>query len=123
MKNRAKCKLCNSIIESFHRYDHVSCKCGEISIDGGNEQLICLAKDFKNFLRVDDDGNEIIVTVKDPLSVDEIPTRPTKKDLMDELERLIESIEKMPDGAKFHPINHYDFCSSLVLISLILRSD
>ena len=39
MRNRAKCKLCSSVIESYHRYDEVSCKCGEINISGGNDVL------------------------------------------------------------------------------------
>lgn len=36
-KNKAFCKKCNSIIESVHRHDFVSCSCGSIFVDGGNE--------------------------------------------------------------------------------------
>jgi len=49
--NRAKCKLCGTIIVSRHRHDLVSCKCGEIFVDGGNDYWRCGAKNFKNFLR------------------------------------------------------------------------
>lgn len=35
--NKVRCKKCNDIIESKHRYDMVWCKCGSIYIDGGNE--------------------------------------------------------------------------------------
>ena len=55
MRNIAKCKLCSSIIESKHRHDYVSCLCGEISIDGGNDYHKCFAKDWRNFVRVDDE--------------------------------------------------------------------
>ena len=35
--NRAKCLLCNDIITSEHSHDYVTCQCGNLSIDGGNE--------------------------------------------------------------------------------------
>lgn len=35
IKNKAQCKRCKDIIESKHRHDFVTCKCGSISIDGG----------------------------------------------------------------------------------------
>lgn len=50
-KNMAKCALCNDKIVSKHRHDWVSCKCGEIFIDGGNDYWRAGAKDFKNLLR------------------------------------------------------------------------
>ncbi len=54
MKNRAKCKKCHSVLESFHEFDYITCKCGEIAISGGNQKLECYANDWSNFLRVDD---------------------------------------------------------------------
>ncbi|SOC27590.1 hypothetical protein SAMN05880501_1248 [Ureibacillus xyleni] len=33
--NKVRCKKCNDIIESKHRHDFQSCKCGAIFIDGG----------------------------------------------------------------------------------------
>ena len=50
LHNRAKCKLCNDIIESTHRHDFVSCSCGEIFVDGGKDYLRRGAKDFKNLI-------------------------------------------------------------------------
>ena len=41
VRNRARCKLCNDIIESKYRHDFVSCKCGAIFIDGGRDYLRC----------------------------------------------------------------------------------
>ena len=37
IKNIAKCLLCGDIIESKHRHDFVTCKCGNLSVDGGLE--------------------------------------------------------------------------------------
>lgn len=36
-KNKAKCRNCNTTIESRHRHDFVSCQCGSIFVDGGND--------------------------------------------------------------------------------------
>lgn len=59
-RNRAKCKKCQSIIESIERYDFKWCACQEIAIDGGNLDnskgiVRYLAKDFDNLLIVNDD--------------------------------------------------------------------
>lgn len=37
--NRAQCNNCKEIIESEHRHDFVTCKCGDVSVDGGKEYL------------------------------------------------------------------------------------
>ena len=34
--NRAKCKLCNDVVQSNNRHDFVTCKCGKVSVDGGS---------------------------------------------------------------------------------------
>lgn len=36
-KNKAKCRVCDTIIESKHVHDFVKCKCEAIFVDGGNE--------------------------------------------------------------------------------------
>jgi|SRR5579863_2762827 len=132
MRNRAKCKLCESIIESFHQYDYVSCKCGEIAVDGGNNHLRAVARDYRNFLRVDDEGNEIIVKVveneaeaaKQQDNVkDDYPSKPNRQELLDELQLMIKAIENLPTHAMSLPITHYDFCSGLMLLSAILRAE
>lgn len=123
MKNRAKCKLCQSTIESFHDTDYVSCKCSHISVSGGL-RMECSAIDWNNFLRVDDQGNEIIVKVKEsnedvkPL-YNENPTREDKLKMLDE---MIKSYDDLPTIALQAPITGYDFTSALLLISSILRS-
>ena len=35
LRNRARCKDCGEIIESFHVHDFVRCACGKIAVDGG----------------------------------------------------------------------------------------
>lgn len=47
IKNAAKCLNCNEVIESKHRHDFVTCKCGKLSVDGGHEYLRRVG-DFKN---------------------------------------------------------------------------
>jgi len=104
----------------------VTCKCGEISIDGGQEYLRCKANDWKNFLRIDDEGNEIIVTIKEPevksenVIDEEIPL-PSRDDLLSMLDEMISSYERLPMHALLAPISNSDFCSSLILLSSILR--
>jgi len=123
MKNRAKCKLCNSIIESFHRYDYVTCSCGEIAVDGGNEYFKASAGDFNNFLRVDDEGNEIVVTlVEKGQSQEDEKTKPTKDELIKILDSMISNIESLPQEAMLCNITNYDYCSLLILLSSIFKT-
>lgn len=125
MRNRAKCKLCGSIIESFHPTDYVSCKCGEISVDGG-ESYRCYAKSYDNFLRVDDEGNEIIVTVKpseDPEEAEKAIKIDSKKELLDMLAELIKSFDRLPAHAMSSSVTQSDLQSVLVLLLAIFRAD
>lgn len=126
MKNIAKCKLCQSILESFHDQDYVSCKCGEIAIDGGTSKLLCYAKDFKNFLRIDDQGNEIIVKVVDdnakPTEEAQDNPKPTIRDMLVMLDDMIANIERLPEHAMTTPVNHYDLSSALLLVSALFKA-
>ena len=36
--SKIRCKLCNTILESKHVHDYVTCKCGTV-LDGGNDYL------------------------------------------------------------------------------------
>lgn len=116
MRNRAKCKLCETIIESLHERDICECNCGEISVMGG-DKLGCSAKDWKHFLRVDDADNVIVPQIK------EAPRKPNKKDFLDALDEMIRRIEDMPPQAMTIAINHYDFVSMLILFSSIFRCE
>ena len=37
--NKAKCLECGEVIDSRHRHDFVTCKCGNLSVDGGKDYL------------------------------------------------------------------------------------
>lgn len=127
MRNRAKCKKCSSVIESFHATDYISCNCGEIAVDGG-PALRCYANNYENFLRVDDEGNEIVVTYKsnpngEKKEKDSSDHKPDKKELLDMLEEMIKSYERLPEHVMFAPITHADYLSGLLLLFSILRSE
>lgn len=121
MRNIAKCKLCKDIIESFHPTDFVFCKCGEIAVSGGLG-MHCSAKNFNNFLRVDDKGNEIVVTYKEDSKKPEEFDIVTKKDLLTSLDEHILYIENMPDRAKLSNTNYYDLLSLMVWLSSFFKS-
>jgi hypothetical protein len=125
MKNRAKCKLCHDVIESFHSTDLVYCKCGEIGVDGGSK-LLCFANDFDNFLRVDENGSEIIMTTKNTqdhvVANKEQRAQPSKEELLNMLDMMVENYTNLPPQAMTTPVTHYDLSSALLLISSILRS-
>ncbi len=127
MRNRAKCKLCKSIIESFHSTDYVMCKCGEIIVDGGNS-MRCGANNFDNFLRIDDKDNEIVPkilsgdTIKQDL-IDKNTKKPDRAELMKMLEYMIGNMEDLPKQALETYVTHYDLMSALMLLSAILRSE
>ncbi len=127
MRNRAKCKLCKDVIESKNEYDHVTCKCGEIELDGGIIGMWCSASDWNNFVRVDDENNEIVISVVEKEHVKQLDmqtkTKPSKKELVEILDRMIENIEELPKQAMQTYINHYDFCSALILIASILKEE
>lgn len=128
MKNRAKCKLCSTVIESFHATDLLQCKCGEISVYGG-DALKCAAKDWGNFLRIDDEGNEIIIKVSELSTNQETQNNndtkhiPSKKELLEMLHEMIKSVEGLPQHAMNAPITHYDYASLLILLAALFEAD
>jgi len=130
MRNIAKCKLCQSVIESFHSSDTVFCKCGEIGVYGGTAMRV-IASDFNNLLRIDDQGNEIVVIVQDTddyaddtvsRNFQPTDTKPNKADMLNMLDEMAKNIEKLPQHVLLEPITHSDFCSLILLLSSILRA-
>ena len=140
MKNRAKCRLCESIIESMHTHDYVECKCGEIAVDGGNDYMRCVFRNFENFLRVDDEGNIIIPTLKDPepkeenksvnqikekwpeeLESEETKRKRIRLELIEAVDQMVKATESLPQEAMMTAITHYDYLSVLLLLSSILK--
>lgn len=101
-------------------------------MDGG-DALRCGSKDWSNFIRVDDEGNEIIVKVKEsPLLISEkqetknsqnAQHKPSKVELLEMLQEMIKSIESLPQGAMSSYITHYDYVLLLILLSALFRAD
>ncbi len=127
MRNRAKCKLCGDIIESFHSTDLILCKCGEISVDGG-DSMRCAARDWKNFLRVDDEGNEVIVKIENyneinsESNLNNNEKKISKKDLIYALEEMTKIYQSLNENAKLMPVTNYEMESVLSLLLSIFRS-
>lgn len=96
----------------------VACKCTEVILDGVEKKVICMTSD-NNFCEVDDNGNEILNNA-DNISKGQ---KPSKKDLLDMLDRMIADYDKMPSQAMTAPISHFDLSSALLLLSSILRAD
>ena len=76
-------------------------------------------------MRVDDEGNEVMVTVKEKEQIETLPqaSKPSRKELLDMLDELRNRIETLPQHAMLSPITHADFTSLLLLLSAIFRSD
>jgi hypothetical protein len=47
----------------------------------------------------------------------------TKKEKLDLLQNMLDSYNNLPAHALAMPVNHYDFCSLLLLLSSLFKSD
>ena len=58
LKNSIICNHCKEEIESKHRHDFVTCKCGKVSVDGGKDYNRILFEKIKDFIgtSIKDDG-------------------------------------------------------------------
>ncbi len=129
MRNRAKCKLCNDIIESTHKHDYVSCSCREIAIDGGTDNFRCFANSWSNFLRIADDGSEIEIKLSEekenPKTENEVNEAQnkaiTKQELMHHLKDHITYFDGLPSHIKQSFLTNQDMDSVLRLIYAILE--
>ena len=122
MRNRAKCKLCGNIIESLHPHDWQQCKCGEIFVDGGEDCHRCGARDWNNFLRVDDDGNEVVPVILNKYEEDEkCDLKPIEDDqkhdlLLQHLKGMIDGFENLPGHARTSFVTQMDLHYALLTI-------
>lgn len=121
MRNRAKCRLCKDILESFKENDMVECSCKEIAIDGGPDKYLAYAKDFKNFLRIDENDKEIEVTVKEVIQDSHPVHEITQKERMALLDERIRDYENLSDAFMSAPVSHYDLYSVLLLVRELLK--
>lgn len=129
MKNRARCKLCGTVIEPLSLYDYVTCKCGEIAVEG-SESLRVYANDLNNLLRVDDEGNIIVPKIIDKTSADDLRVEdtqeksvPTRAQKVEMLKEMLKSIERLPQNAMTLPVTYYDYVSFISLICSIIEEE
>lgn len=128
MKNRAKCKLCNSIIESSFPGDVVYCECGEICVFNG-DGMDMAPFGSPHFMRVDDRGNEIVVRyhqVQPEVNADEQPEEEPKdlgfSEAVQELQRLIDLDEQFLKQGNNAPVSRYDLSIYMLYIVKIFKS-
>jgi len=130
MRNRAKCKQCEEIIESIHSQDYQLCRCGEIFVDGGKENQ-CGAKDWHNFIRIDDNDNEVIPQIiddgddtRDKTDVTLAPTlsaEERKANAIKLFKNMMDTYDRLPAHATHSPISHYDLQAVMITIYEIVR--
>jgi len=133
MRNRAKCKLCQEIIESKNQQDYVQCGCGQIALDGGQELNKCLARDWTNFIRIDDEGNEVIPKIIEKSEEEkkqedfnhevENKSKLTRNDLLKMLDNMVTNLERLPSEAMVTYVTNYDLYSYMLVIQAILRAE
>lgn len=118
MRNRAKCKLCGTLIESLHRHDYVPCECGEIAVEGGTDYWRVIAKNYQNFIRIDDDDKEVVITVLNDKEVeekkDEMPKEPPEPSKI--LDEIISQYDRLPRDAMLQPASNSDILSVLLVV-------
>lgn len=107
----------------MHATDLQECKCGEIGVDGG-QSMKCMASNWENFLRVDDNDVEIpIKTSKKPYETVVVDSEPSRADLIDMLDEMVKTYEALPSNAMTSPVTHYDVLSVLLVVSALFKTD
>jgi hypothetical protein len=106
MKNRAKCKLCNDILESKFGHDFVTCSCGSLSIDGGPNCKRVMYKNMNNFCFINDDDEEYhFKGLKIPAPKEDwISKHPDTHEVFSRLKRFLD-INNLPAGTFESVIN------------------
>jgi len=142
MRSRAKCKACQTIIESTEIGQYVLCKCGKIGVEGGEELFRAMFHSQDDFLIVDDEGNEIVPgrrptdaeikelskdlaweQDKDKIVTDLTAAKPTKSQILEMLDEMRKSYERLPEHARYAPVSHVDFIQLMLFISALFRCD
>lgn len=131
-RNRAKCKKCDDIIESFFVYDTVSCSCGEIAVSTGegegDAKYLSSANDFANFIRVDDMDKEVPVDYRENKEKDNKEAEPAEdnKDmaidsLLDVLKNKIEIVSNLPTHIQQSFVTQMDLADALSVVYALFR--
>lgn len=90
--------------------------------------MLAKAKDFANFLRVDDLGNEIVVQYRQKPedigsngNADDPKESLAKEELLDMLDTMIKGDEGLPDKVKENQLNTYDLLRYMYLIKEMFK--
>lgn len=59
--NKVRCNKCQSVIESKHRHQFVTCKCEHVSIDGGKDYSKRAWSGAPDWYEIDKNGKETYV--------------------------------------------------------------
>lgn len=55
--------------------------------------------------------------------IGKLSSTPTRKQLLETLDHLINEMDHLPPSAMTAPVTHYDYCSLLMLLSSFLRAE
>ena len=89
--NKAHCCNCNETIESKHKYDFVTCKCGSLSVDGGKQYVRRVFKNSQDFIELTEYSNEPVWTTAEGV------TRPISELFDDHILNIIKDGYNNPD--------------------------
>lgn len=129
MMNRAKCKLCQSIVISELPNEIVYCKCGEIAVcDGAAMRMWPVGS--PHFVRVDDLGNEIVVSYKKEAAKSEEDKNHdhpkeaiSKGELIKSFEDALSYTENSPEHEQFSFVTNISLCHHLRALVNILKRE
>ena len=119
MRNRAKCLKCQEIIEIIDNQGYVECKCKEIGV---GPDLYCAARNWENFMRVQENDEEIKVKYDDKnhKNNENDPEPFTREEIVDMLKKKAEYFAKVPPQI---PVTHYDISELMLLLASVLLVD
>jgi hypothetical protein len=85
----------------------------------------CAAKDWSNFLRIDEQGKECKVSVKEgddePADKEEGAYIESVEDVLKNIEHMMGILDGLPQNAMTQPLTHYDMYSMLLLMSAVIK--
>ena len=108
------------IIESLKESDVMECKCGEISV-GGGDRMLCSATRWSNFIRVDDEGNEIIPVIQN--KEEKGVCKPSRQEILKMLDDMEMAYCNLPANGLSAPCTNYDLLSVIMLVTAAFRAD
>jgi hypothetical protein len=110
----------------MHQHDYVECECKQIAVDGGASYWRAFSVDWKNFIRINDDGSEFVpevveketpsnLPVDTKLVVVEVTKEERRKNFERSLKTLIEETERDIDHGNAPYVTRYEIVRLLEL--------